>query len=97
MSVCSYLVFPADGAREDVAQCLAAIAGCEVTQAENSDLMVLVTDTPDPAAEESLRASLEAVEGIECLVLAFGGLEPAGPAPEDAPHAPPPAGPHVAD
>ncbi len=81
MPVCSYLVFPAAGARDDVAARLSAVPGCEVTVAENSDVLVLVTDTPDPASDDALRTSIESVAGIECLMLAFGEIDPTAGAP----------------
>jgi|APSaa5957512622_1039677.scaffolds.fasta_scaffold132566_2 nitrate reductase NapAB chaperone NapD len=75
MPVCSYLVFPRPDA-DDLAQRLAALPGCEVTPADNADLLILLTETPDMAAEEQLQTQLEGVAGIQCLVLTFGDLQP---------------------
>jgi nitrate reductase NapAB chaperone NapD len=75
MPICSYLVMPEPGATDAVRERLSALPGCDVLQAENRDLLVLVTDTADRAAEAALRARVEALEGIGALVLTFGEVE----------------------
>ncbi len=75
MPVCSYLVFPAEGRHEPVQQTLEAIPGCEVTPARGAEVMILVTDTEDGAAESTLRERLDAVQDIQCLVLVFGEVD----------------------
>ena len=76
MPVSSYLVAPDDGRRADVALALGRIPGCDVVPAENRDLLLLVTDTPDLSAEAELRASIEAIEGVRGLVMTFGEIDP---------------------
>ena len=76
MPICSYLVVPEAGAAPRVERSLSALAGCEVVAAENRDVLILVTDTPDLEAEETLRREVEGMEGIEALLLTFGEIDP---------------------
>ncbi len=76
MPVCSYLVAPDDGCRDDVALALGKISGCDVVPAENRELLLLVTDTADLAAEAELRASIESIPGVRGMVMAFGEIDP---------------------
>jgi nitrate reductase NapAB chaperone NapD len=76
MPVCSYLVIPETGAVERLAARLAALPGCEVAPAENRDLLLLVTDTPDTETDRKLRRTVEDMEGIHALVLTFGEIDP---------------------
>jgi nitrate reductase NapAB chaperone NapD len=80
MGVCSYLVFPEHGAAEAVAARLAAISGCEVTAAENREVLLLVTEADGPEREKALRSELEQVDGVLAMMLAFGELDPDAPA-----------------
>lgn len=76
MPVCSYVVVPAVGAREELAERLSTLPGCDVARAENRDVILLVTDTPGPEEDAELRNTLEGMEGIQALVLAFGEIDP---------------------
>jgi nitrate reductase NapAB chaperone NapD len=79
MPIKSYLAYPVRGRRDDLAAALRALAGCEVVAAANRDLLVVVTDTLDDAAEEALQRALAAVPGIEGLAL-VAGVDDAGAA-----------------
>lgn len=76
MPVCSYLVIPERGAAETLARRLEALPGCDVARAENRDVLLLVTDTPGPQEDRELRGTLEEMDGIHALVLAFGEIDP---------------------
>jgi len=76
MAICSYLVIPRPGETDTLCRHLGALPGCEVTPAENCDLLVLVTDTPDRAGEERLRDRIQRLDGIQALVLTFGEVDP---------------------
>lgn len=73
MPIFSYLAMPRNGATKD-ALCaeLAALDYCQVFPAENKDVVVLVTDTPDEIIEKSLQDALKSVESLQSLSLAFG-------------------------
>ena len=79
MPIKSYLAYAARGRREDLAAAIGALAGCEVVPAANEDLLVVVTDTPDEAAEDALQRALAEVPGIEGLTL-VAGVDDAGEA-----------------
>lgn len=76
MPICSYLVMVDDDATPDVARRLAALPGCEVTPARETDVLILVTDTPDLAEEEALRRRVEEIDGIQALLFTFGEIDP---------------------
>lgn len=75
MAICSYLVIPAEGSADDVYSRLTALPGCAPVRATNREVLLLVTETPDAAAEKALQAALAAVDGIRALVLTFGEVE----------------------
>lgn len=79
MPVCSYVVFPRPGAATRLAEHLAALPGCQVEPADNRDLLLMVTDTPDAEAEHALRDRLESLEDVLGMVLAFGEIDPDTP------------------
>ena len=47
MPVFSYLAYPVPGEKEALLNELAAIDYCETTPADNQEILILVTDTPD--------------------------------------------------
>lgn len=85
MPICGYLVYPAPGKSGKLRRTLETIAGCEVRPAENRDLLVLVTDTPDEEHEQALQEKLKSIPSIQCLALSFAhgeeGLETGGHCP----------------
>jgi nitrate reductase NapAB chaperone NapD len=74
MPICSYLVVPAVGEIEAVRTRLASLPGCDVVRAANRELLLLVTETADPAAEAALREAIERLDGVSALVLTFGEI-----------------------
>ena len=75
MTIQSYLVYPEPGRTAALTATLARIPGCEVIPSENRELLVLITDTPDEAAQKSLEARLEALDGAACLAMVGGWTE----------------------
>lgn len=76
MPVCSYLVIPEERTGRDLEGRIRALPGCDVARAVNANVLLLVTDTPGPAEDRALRRTLEGMEGIHALVLAFGEIDP---------------------
>jgi nitrate reductase NapAB chaperone NapD len=76
MPICSYVVIPEPGAADSVEEALLAIPGCDIARAQNHDVLLLVTETPGLEEEATLRASIEAMPGIQALLLAFGEIDP---------------------
>ncbi len=75
MPICSYLVIPDEGATDRVYDRLAVISGCNVVRAKGRDVLILVTDTSGLDEENRLRSRVEAIEGIQALLLTFGEIE----------------------
>ena len=79
MPICSYVVFPRQGRGLQVARRLGGIPGCSVQAAEDSDLLLLLTETAEEEAEVALQQTLEKVEDLECMVLTFGEVDGKAP------------------
>ena len=58
MPIFSYLAYPVQGAKEQLLKELKALNFCEVTPAENEEVFILVTDTPDEETEKKLQEKL---------------------------------------
>ncbi|MFT5089454.1 MAG: nitrate reductase NapAB chaperone NapD [Candidatus Latescibacterota bacterium] len=80
MPICSYIVFPHPGKKNQLARELDAIAGCQTQRAEGEDLLLLLTETSSKKEEKALLDHLESVRDIQCLVLSFGALDEEAPA-----------------
>ncbi len=72
MPVFSYLAYPAQGAKEELLKDLAALDYCEATPAENEEILILVTDTPDEKKEKELQKKLEKLKTLKSLGMTFG-------------------------
>ncbi len=79
MPICSYLVIPREGDADRVQGRLADLPKCEVVRARNRDVLILVTETGGLEEEEELRSSVEAMDGIQALLLTFGEIDPDTP------------------
>ena len=72
MPVFSYIAYPVQGAKELLLKDLAALDYCETTPAENEEVLILVTDTPDAETEKKLQEKLKALKSLESLGMTFG-------------------------
>ncbi|MDJ0986122.1 MAG: hypothetical protein QNJ26_11305 [Desulfobacterales bacterium] len=72
MPVFSYLAYPVSGSKEQLIKDLAALEFCEVTPAENEEVLILVTDTPDEDTEKKLQEQLKTIKSLESLGMTFG-------------------------
>jgi len=72
MPIFSYLAIPKNGAKEKLCAELTALSHCEVIPADNQDVVVLVTDTPDETTEEALQKTLKSLQSLQSLSLTFG-------------------------
>ncbi|WP_167495853.1 MULTISPECIES: chaperone NapD [Desulfosediminicola] len=72
MPIFSYLAIAKANARESLCSELSALKYCEVIPAENQEVIVLVTDTPDHATEKQLAETLKTLPSLQSLSLAFG-------------------------
>lgn len=72
MPVFSYLAIPRSGAKEHLCAELAVLAHCRILPADNHEVVVVVTDTPDEAAETALQETLAGLQSLQALSLTFG-------------------------
>jgi nitrate reductase NapAB chaperone NapD len=72
MPIFSYLAIPNKDARESLCTEFSALDYCEIIPAENQEVVVLVTDTPDDVTEKKLQETLKTLPSLQSLSLAFG-------------------------
>ena len=72
MPVFSYLAYPEKGAKEQLLKDLTAMQYCEATPADNEDILILLTDTPDDVTEKSLQNQLKSLKSLQSLGMTFG-------------------------
>ena len=75
MPVFSYLAYPKQGAKEQLIKDLAALDYCEVTPADNEEILILVTDTPDEDQEKALQTKFKHLNSLESLGMTFGHVD----------------------
>ncbi len=79
MPVFGYLAIPRHNALEELRTTLSAMEHCEVIPAENRDVLVLVTDTPDEKEEKRLQNRLKSLKSLQSLSMTFGHSDQAQP------------------
>ena len=72
MPVFSYLAYPKLGAMQALLNELAALDYCEVTPADNEEILILLTDTPDEKKEKALQKKLKKLKSLQSLGMTFG-------------------------
>ena len=72
MPIFSYLVIPTTGAIDQLYDELTAMPWCEVMVAENKEIIILVTDTPDAATETELQKQLKELPSLLSMSMTFG-------------------------
>ena len=72
MPILSYLAYPIKGAKEALHNDLSELGFCEAMPAENADVLILVTDTPNDEEEKRLQKKLKDLKLLQSLAMAFG-------------------------
>ncbi len=72
MPILSYLVLPRDGAMDQLCTDLSTMEYCEIIPADNQEVVVLVTDTPDEKIEKNLQESLKNLPSLHSISMTFG-------------------------
>jgi nitrate reductase NapAB chaperone NapD len=70
--VFSYVAYPVQGAKAELLKDLAALDHCEVMPADNEEVLILVTDTPDEEKEKELQKKLKELKSLQSLGMTFG-------------------------
>ena len=72
MPIFSYLAIPKENAVDSLCAELSTLEYCQVIPAENQEVLVLVTDTPDDLIEKNLQKTLKNLQSLQSLSLTFG-------------------------
>ncbi|BCO08612.1 MULTISPECIES: hypothetical protein [Desulfolithobacter] len=72
MPILSYLALPHKGAMDQLCADLSDMDYCEIIPAENQEVVVLVTDTPDEKTEKTLQETLKKLPSLQSLSMTFG-------------------------
>ena len=72
MPVLAYIASPRSGEKKQLLQQLNSMQHCEAFSADNAEILILVTDTPDKETEKQLEKQLNKIESLESLSMTFG-------------------------
>jgi nitrate reductase NapAB chaperone NapD len=72
MPIFSYLAYPIKGAKGKLFNDLTALDHCEVMPADNEEILILLTDTPDEKEEIELQKKLKELKSLQSLGMTFG-------------------------
>ncbi len=72
MPVFSYLAHPVEGAKDKLMNEVKECDHCEVIPADNEDILIILTDTPDDDAEKKLWKKLTNLKSMRSLDMIFG-------------------------
>jgi hypothetical protein len=73
MPIFSYLAIPAPGEKDQLCSDLRAMEYCQdVIPADNDEVVILVTDTPDKATDKALARQLKELKSLHSLSMTYG-------------------------
>jgi nitrate reductase NapAB chaperone NapD len=72
MPILAYIVTPQSGEKDKLLKELNGMEHCEALSADNAEILILVTDTPDKETEKNLQKQLNKIESLESLSMTFG-------------------------
>lgn len=72
MPVLSFIALPTPGAKNELLNTLNSMQYCEAFPANNEDILILVTDTPDKNTDKALHVQLKNLPTLESLSMTFG-------------------------
>ncbi len=72
MPIFSYLVTPVSGEMNSLVSELNHTNYCEAVPANNEELIILVTETPDEQAEKDLQRKLKRLQSIQSVSMTYG-------------------------
>ncbi|MCT4624703.1 MAG: hypothetical protein N4A46_13865 [Schleiferiaceae bacterium] len=72
MPIKSFIAHPKWGKKEQLIEDLEQLDACEIIPSTNEEIVVLVTDTPDKAADIALEEKLHNLESLQMLSMVSG-------------------------
>ncbi len=72
MPIFSYLVYPEKDKKQQLIKDLSSLEFCEIKIAENEDVLILFTDTPDEETNKSLQDKIKELDSLQSLSMTFG-------------------------
>jgi len=72
MPVFSYLAYPEKNMKHQLIKDLSNLEFCDITAAENEDVIILVTETPDEEANKTLQEKVKGLDSLQSLSMTFG-------------------------
>ncbi len=72
MPIFSYLVYPEKDKKQQLINDLAREKFCEIKVAENEEVVILMTDTPDEETNKTLQDKLKELDSLQSLSMTFG-------------------------
>jgi hypothetical protein len=72
MDTFSYIATPVKGNKDQLIHDLSKLKFCEVIPAENRNLVILVTTTPNKDSEQHLKSELKQIKSLESLSMTYG-------------------------
>ncbi len=72
MPIFSYLVYPEKDKKQQLIEDLTSLEFCEIKIAENEDVLILFTDTPDEETNKDLQERIKELDSLQSLSMTFG-------------------------
>jgi nitrate reductase NapAB chaperone NapD len=72
MAIKSYLAFPSKGQKQHLILALEQLTWCEVTPAENEDLLIVVAETSSKDDDEAFLESVNKIDSLDHITLVSG-------------------------
>ncbi|MCG8615675.1 MAG: hypothetical protein MI802_05615 [Desulfobacterales bacterium] len=72
MPIFSYLVYPEKDKKQELIRDLSSLEHCEIMVAENEDVVILYTDTPDEETNKHLQNRIKGLKSLQSISMTFG-------------------------
>ncbi len=72
MPIFSFLAYPEKDMKDTLIKDLSRMRYCEVKPAENKDVVILLTDTPDEETNKALIDTIKELDSLQSLSMTFG-------------------------
>lgn len=72
MPIKSYLAFPQKGMKDHLHRALGKISGCEIVEAKNREVLIVLSDTTNQEEEDFLIHQLQQIKSLHHLNLVAG-------------------------